>query len=183
MSRREAPLRIGLAALFRLLLARRGAQCRADVHLALFDRAQCSLELGDCRRFGDITGRAEPQRAPDEFLLLIHGEDHHPRFRLFFENARHRLEAVHDRHGDVHQRDVGMFLLDDGDGLAPVPRLVNLSDHRQSGQQRTQTGSNQDVIVCKQYSHHLRGGRDASPKPRTHPPLWDSRYRYLHCTE
>jgi hypothetical protein len=51
LPRRQAVLWIGLTALFRLLLAGRGAQCGADVDLAVFDGAQCSLELGHRARY------------------------------------------------------------------------------------------------------------------------------------
>ena len=44
--------------------------------------------------------------------------------------------------------------MDQRDRFAAVARFVNLIDDRQLRQQRVHTGSDQDVIVGNQYSHH-----------------------------
>src|SRR5215208_3956769 len=67
----------------------------------------------------------EPDQLAHQPGVVVHSDYYHPGRRRVLEHAFHRLLRTHDRHLHVQEHDVGRELLDEGDGLPPVPHLTD----------------------------------------------------------
>ena len=93
------------------------------------------------------------QRVPDVLFVLIHRNDDHPRLRRDGQNERRRFDAVHPRHGDVHQNDVGMVKDDGGERLVAVRGLDDIGDLRHFRDESAQAAAHQGVVISEKESH------------------------------
>ena len=79
------------------------------------------------------------QRRMDIVVEVERGQHHHPGVGVAFADRAARLDAVQDRHPDIHQHDVGVRASSELDGRCPVGRLADdcqvglgLQDHAES---------------------------------------------------
>ena len=61
--------------------------------------------------------------------------------------ATGRLDAVHDRHPDVHEHHVGLCALGEGDRLGAVRRLADDIDVRLGLEDHAEAGPHQRLVV------------------------------------
>ena len=83
------------------------------------DRRQ---QVGLAERLHEVAEDAGLDRARDELALAVGGH-HHDRDRPLVEDAARRLDPVEPRHLHVEERDVGLGLARELDGLLAVARL------------------------------------------------------------
>jgi len=72
----------------------------------------------------------------------------------FRGDAPCRLDAVEDRHADVHQHNVWLDALGELHRLASVGRLPGDLYAVLRGEQRTETGPDQDLVVGEHHADH-----------------------------
>ena len=80
----------------------------------------------------------------------MHRQDQHPGRGKRGLDLRRGLDAVQLPHGDVHDDQVGLLGLGDGDRVAAVVRPGDDGDAFDFLEQRANPAQDQGVIVCKQ---------------------------------
>ena len=127
-----------------------GHEPRVDERLAggdLLDRAQERL-VG--RLLEDVAARARLEAALEERPLAVRGEDQDRGPGDALEEHLGRLEAVHVRHAQVHDHDVGPPSLGQRDGRRAVGRLADDADPRRAGEREAETLAHDLVVVGDQ---------------------------------
>src|SRR5882762_508442 len=118
-----------------------------DEREAVGDGADGVRELAARHLLQEIPRRAGADRAEHKLVLVVVGEDDHPRGRHGIAHAPRRGHPVPVAHLDVHQDHVGEKLLRDRERLVPVARLAHDLDLRFGLEDRAQAASNERVIV------------------------------------
>src|SRR5262249_47738840 len=103
-------------------------------------------------RLAEIAVDARLRRALDQ-LTLVERRQHHDRDRPLLEHAPGGLDPVEARHLDVEQREVGLVLAGELDGLLAVARL---GDHLVAGalEQAAQVEPDDRLVFRYQDLHH-----------------------------
>ena len=151
-------------------------QRRVDERLAardLLDRLEQRLVR---RLLEHVAVRARLEPALEERPLAVGGEDEHPRVGDARDDLLGRLDAVHLRHAEVHDHDVGAAPLGERDRGLAVGRLADDADVRRAQQREAQAFAHDLVVVRDQngdlgvFRHsarilRVRGGRSLRQTP------------------
>src|ERR671931_359337 len=128
----------------------RGHQCRIDEALAsddLVDRLQQRLVR---RLLEDVALGARLKAAPEQAPLAVGGENQHRRLGNLLAEDLRRLEAVHARHPDVHDHNVGFAPLGQRDRGGAVGGLADDADMRRTLERKPQAFADDLVVVHDQ---------------------------------
>jgi hypothetical protein len=95
-----------------------------------------------------VGGGAGRQGARDVDVALVHGEHHHAGFRELGADGADGLGALHHRHAQVHDREVGLCPPEGGNGLFTVARG---GDHRKARMalEHGHQALAQDVVIVR----------------------------------
>src|SRR5215204_3048501 len=103
----------------------------------------------------DVREGARPYRGEDVLVIVVGGEHDDVRARRARDEAPRRLHAVHSRHNEVHQGDVGGVLGGELDSFLPAPGLGYHADIALCLQKGADPLSHQRMIVYQQYGDRL----------------------------
>jgi hypothetical protein len=108
------------------------------------------------RLLEDVSARARFEATLEERPLAVRGEDEHTGRRRALEELLGRLEAVHVRHPEIHDHDVGPAPLREGDGRRAVGCLPDDSDLRGARERETKPFAH-DLVVVRDEARDLVG--------------------------
>ncbi len=100
------------------------------------------------------TGRASAQRFVDVFVEAVGGEHEYPRAGGCFGEPAGRLDAVEDRHADVHHHDVRLERLREGDRFGAVGGLPDDLQVRLGFENGAQPSTHHGLVVGEQDTDH-----------------------------
>jgi hypothetical protein len=101
--------------------------------------------------------RADRQRRVDVPVKVERGKHEHPATRVALQDPPGRLQAVHRRHPDIHEHDVGFQRECRGHRRRSVGRLAGHLDAAR-GQDHAEPGTDQLLVVDDQHARRP-GGR------------------------
>ncbi len=133
-----------------------GHETRVDERLAggdLLDRAQERLVRS---LLEDVALGARLEPALQERALAVGGEDENADLGHELKHLLGRLEAVHVRHAEIHDHDVGASPLCEGDRRRAVRRLADDADARRARQCEAKALPN-DLVVVRDEAGDLVG--------------------------
>ena len=120
---------------------------RVDERLAggdLLDRPEQRLVR---RLLEDVAARARLEPTLEQRSLAVRREDEHPRLGDAREDLLGRLDAVHLRHPQVHDHDVGPAPLGERDRRLAVRGLADDADVRRAEERQSQAFAHDLVVV------------------------------------
>ena len=120
---------------------------RGEQRVAGGDDADGLHEPGGRRVLEEEAVRAGPERAQDDLLVVVIGDDQDVRLRACGLDPADRLDPVQDRHLDVHQHDVGAAGERELDALGAVARLARDVQVGLGLQQRLHPAADELLIV------------------------------------
>ena len=100
-------------------------------------------------------------RGEDLLVLFEGGEHHHACGGHRGEDAPSGFDAAHDRHAQVHEDDVGLVHLREGDGALAVLRFAHDLEIRLQPEQCAQRLAEERLVVDEQEAEllHQRQGK------------------------
>ncbi len=140
---------------------------RAQVEVAALDLLDGLQQLGRGRALEQVAADAGLERAEDVLLVGVHGEDDHLRLREEAAELTRRLDAVQERHRDVHDDDVREGAAGLLDRLLAVLGGADDGDPLMRLEQGENAFADDRVIVGQQHLGSLALHRSASAGPRS----------------
>ena len=110
------------------------------------------------RLLEDVAARARLEPALEERALAVGGEDEHRRAGNALEEHLRRLEAVHVRHAEIHDHDVGPAPLGQRHRGRAVARLADHADARRARQRQAEPFAHDLVVVGDEHGDLVRHG-------------------------
>jgi hypothetical protein len=107
-------------------------------------------------RLEQVSQRAGLEHAPDQDLLVVHGEDQDLGVRLAFSNLPSRLDSIQEWQRIVDHRDVRLGFERLFDGLLAIRGLCNNFPAGMRFEDRTQSRPHNLVIVGNKDPRHDR---------------------------
>ena len=148
---------VGVAALQDLgQLERHG---RRDDHFATRDAPNRIDDVVRIHVLQQVTASARPKSARHVVLGGAHREHGHGNVATFLSQALQQADAVHRRHLQVHDHEVGNLLLDDRDRLVGVARGTEYGDAGAQFEEFLEAATAQAMIVDEDYADpFIHGG-------------------------
>src|SRR5580698_8640065 len=126
---------------------------RVQPRLAAVDRSDGGLDLLGAGVLGEVAGRTRAKGGEDRFIIGVRGE-HDDTRRAAPGDLPGGLHAVHLRHAQVHEYDVGRKLVDQRDGRRPVRRGADELDALAEPDEHGQTVADGPLVIG---DHHAQG--------------------------
>src|SRR5580658_1873391 len=141
---------------------------RVQPRLAAVDRSDGGLDLLGARVLGEVAGRTRAKRGEDRFVIGVRGE-HDDARRAAPGDLPGGLHAVHLRHAQVHEDDVGGELVDQRDGRRPVRRGADDLDALAEPDEHGQAIADGPLVIGDDHPHGHGVGHAGALTTTDHP--------------
>jgi hypothetical protein len=141
-----------------------GLYHRVQPRLPAVDRTDGGLDLLSARVLGEVADRARAKGGEDRFVIGVRGE-HDDTRRAAPGDLPGGLHAVHLRHAQVHEYDVGSELVDQRHGGRPVRRGADDLDALAEPDEHGQTVAYGPLVVGDHHAQRHAGALTTTDHP------------------